>query len=88
MGDPYGSMAYLSIVVPNRINDGTSIPSVSVLVQGMKLWQFDTGENALSPQFSSNPAWILLDILMRCGYTLGRDQYGELCSGRGVLPIS
>ena len=70
-GDPYGSMAYLSIVVPNRINDGTSIPSVSVLVQGMKLWQFDTGENALSPQFSSNPAWILLDILMRCGYTLG-----------------
>ena len=23
-GDPYGSMAYLSVVVPNRINDGTS----------------------------------------------------------------
>ena len=24
-GDPYGSMAYLSVVVPNRLNDGTSL---------------------------------------------------------------
>ncbi len=29
LGDPYGSMAYLSVVVPNRISDGTSIPSRS-----------------------------------------------------------
>lgn len=69
-GDPYGSMAYLSIVVPNRINDGTSIPSVQVLMQGLKLWQYDANGNFLGEQFSSNPAWVLLDILMRCGYTL------------------
>ena len=25
LGDPYGSMAYLSVVVPNAINDGTSL---------------------------------------------------------------
>ena len=24
LGDPYGSMAYLSVVVPNSINDGQS----------------------------------------------------------------
>ncbi len=70
LGDPYGSMAYLSVVVPNRINDGTSIPTVQVLMQGLKLWQFDAGGNFLGEAFSSNPAWILLDILMRCGYTL------------------
>lgn len=70
LGDPYGSMAYLSVVVPNRINDGTSIPSVQVFIQGLKLWQFDTGGNPLGAQFSSNPAWVLLDILMRCGYAL------------------
>ncbi len=69
-GDPYGSMAYLSVVVPNAINNGTSIPSVQVLMQGLQLWQFDANGNFLGQQFSSNPAWILLDILMRCGYTL------------------
>ena len=71
LGDPYGSMAYLSVVVPNRISDGTSIPSVQVLMQGLALWQFDTGGNFLYEQFSSNPAWVLLDILLRCGYSLG-----------------
>ena len=30
-------MAYLSVVVPNRINNGTSLPKVTVLVQGLKL---------------------------------------------------
>jgi len=70
LGDPYGSMAYLSVVVPNRISDGTSIPQVQVLMQGLNLWQFDTSGNFLGEQFSSNPAWVLLDILMRCGYTL------------------
>ncbi len=70
LGDPYGSMAYLSVVVPNRINDGTSIPTVQVLMQGLTLWQFDTGGNYAGDVFSSNPAWVLLDILMRCGYTL------------------
>ena len=62
-------MAYLSVVVPNRINNGTSIPTVQVLMQGLKLWQFDTSGNFLGEQFSSNPAWVLLDILMRCGYS-------------------
>jgi hypothetical protein len=69
LGDPFGSMACLSIVVPNRISDGTSIPSVQVLVQGLKLWQFDVNGNYIGAQFSSNPAWVLLDILMRCGYS-------------------
>ena len=71
LGDPYGSMAYLAVVVPNRISDGTSIPTVQVLMQGLTLWQFDTGGNFLYDQFSSNPAWVLLDMLMRCGHTLG-----------------
>jgi len=70
LGDPYGGMAYLSVVVPNRINGGTSIPEVQVLMQGLQLWQFDTSGNFLGAQFSSNPAWVLLDILMRCGYTI------------------
>ncbi len=69
-GDPYGSMAYLSLVVPNRVNDGSSIPLVQVLLQGLRLWQFDPGGNRLPDAFSDNPAWVLLDMLMRCGYGL------------------
>lgn len=76
-GDPYGSMAYLSVVVPNRINDGTSIPDIQVLMQGLCLWQFDTNGNWLGEFFSSNPAWVLLDVLMRSGYTLDEIDLGS-----------
>ena len=69
-GDPYASMAYLSLVVPNRVNDGSSIPHVQVLLQGLRLWQFDNTGNRLTDAFSDNPAWVLLDVLMRCGYSL------------------
>src|SRR3569623_1725016 len=70
VGAPYGSMAYLSIVVPNRINDGSSIPAVQVLVRGMKLLTFDANGNSQGVQFSANPAWVLLDILRRSSYAL------------------
>jgi hypothetical protein len=70
LGDPYGSMAYLSVVVPNRINDGTSIPTVQVLMQGLQLYQYDASGNYLGEFFTSNPAWVLMDVLLRSGYTL------------------
>ncbi len=67
-GDPYGSMAYLSVVVPNRLNDGTSLPRVKVLAQGLKLPTYGTDGGATGEVFSSNPAWILLDVLRRMGW--------------------
>ena len=70
LGDPYGSMACLSVVVPNRINDGTSLPSVQILMQGLRLEQFDAAGNSLGEQLSDNPAWVLLDILRRSGFAL------------------
>ena len=70
LGDPYGSMAYLALVVPNRINSGASIPAVQVLLQGLKLLQFDTAGNSLGESYSANPAWVLMDVLRRSGYRL------------------
>jgi hypothetical protein len=67
-GDPYGSMAYLSVVVPNRLNDGSSLPAVKVLAQGLRLPVYGADGTAMGEQFSSNPAWILLDILRRAGW--------------------
>ncbi|MDQ2947992.1 MAG: phage tail protein, partial [Acidobacteriota bacterium] len=69
-GDPYGSMAYLSVVVPNRISDGRSLPNIQVLVQGMKLAGFDADGNPIERAFTNNPAWVLLDILLRSGWAL------------------
>ena len=68
-GDPYGSMAYLSVVVPNRINDGQALPRVKVLAQGLKLPVYGADGAFTGEQFSSNPAWILLDILRRTGWS-------------------
>jgi hypothetical protein len=67
-GDPYGSMAYLSVVVPNQINNGQSLPSVRVLVDGLQLPIYTSAGTFLNTQFTANPAWILLDILRRSGW--------------------
>jgi hypothetical protein len=69
-GDPYGSMAYLSVVVPNRINNGTTLPKVTVLAQGLKLPVYGADGSYTGEQFTSNTAWVLLDILRRAGWSL------------------
>jgi len=69
-GDPYGSMAYLSVVVPNRINNGETLPKVAVLAQGLRLPVYATDGTLTGEQFSSNPAWVLLDVLRRAGWSL------------------
>jgi len=68
-GDPYGSMAYLSVVVPNRLNNGTTLPTVKVLFQGLKLPVYAADGTFQAEQFSNNPAWVLLDILRRTGWS-------------------
>ncbi|MDR3700227.1 MAG: phage tail protein [Candidatus Sulfopaludibacter sp.] len=68
-GDPYGSMAYLSVVVPNSLNNGNSLPNVKVLAQGLLVPVYTADGAYVSDQFSSNPAWILLDLLRRSGWS-------------------
>ena len=69
-GDPYGSMAMLSVVVPNRINDGLTLPKIEVLARGMKLERYASDGTLRDQTFTSNPAWILLDVLRRSGWSL------------------
>src|SRR5579862_5380691 len=68
LGDPYGSMAMMSVVAPNAISNGQSLPSISVLMDGLKLEQFDETGASLGESFSNNPAWVLLDVLRRSGW--------------------
>jgi len=70
LGDPYGSMAFLSVVVPNNISNGQALAEVQVLVQGLMLARFDISGNALDNVFTNNPAWVLLDAVLRSGWAL------------------
>jgi hypothetical protein len=70
LGDPYGSMACMSVVVPNQISNGGSLPEIEVLVQGLQLSTFDSTGAYLADTFTNNPAWVMLDVLRRSGWTL------------------
>lgn len=70
LGDPHGSMAYASVIVPNSVNDGESVPRVKVLLRGMKLERFDVSGVSMGLEFTANPAWVLLDVLRRSGWGL------------------
>jgi hypothetical protein len=67
-GDPYGSMAVLSVVVPNRISDGTPLPKIDVLLRGLKLDEYDETGSHIGRNFTNNPAWVILDLLRRSGW--------------------
>lgn len=70
VGDPYGSMAMMSVVVPNRISNGQSLPKIQVLADGLKLDRYNVDGSPAGKTFTNNPAWVLLDILRRCGWSL------------------
>jgi hypothetical protein len=70
LGDPYGSMAMMSVAVPNRISSGSSLPRIQVLAQGLRLERFDSNGAPAGAAFTNNPAWVLLDVLRRSGWSL------------------
>jgi hypothetical protein len=68
LGDPYGNLCVLSVVVPNRISSGASLPNVEVLLQGLQIDTYIAGVKTTG--FSDNPAWVILDLLRRCGWSM------------------
>ena len=80
IGDPYGSISVLSIVVPNRISSGKSLPTVEVLLQGMQIDSYGADGRLQATGFTNNPAWIILDILRRCGWSTTDINLGSFAS--------
>jgi hypothetical protein len=70
LGDPYGSMAYMQVIVPNSINDGRSVPTIQVLVDGLQIDTFTADGTSAGTSFCNNPVWVILDILRRSGWGL------------------
>ena len=85
LGDPYGSLAVLAVVVPNAISNDSTLPAVDVLVEGLLLDSYDSSGAYVTSSFSNNSAWVLLDILLRSGWN--RDQYQSSASfaARGYI---
>lgn len=71
LGDPHGGMACLEVVLPNSLLKSGALPKVDVLVNGLKLQRYDAEGAALDVVFTKNPAWVLLDLLRRSGWTEG-----------------
>jgi hypothetical protein len=68
VSDPHGSLAVVSVHVPASLVSSNSLPTIEVLAQGGVLQRYDAQGKPLDTFFTSNPAWILLDMLMRCGW--------------------
>src|SRR6185503_15154648 len=60
----------LSVVLPNRINDGRALPGIKVLLEGLKLPIYAADGSLVARQFTKNPVWILLDVLRRSSWDL------------------
>jgi hypothetical protein len=87
LGDPYGSMAFLSVVVPNRISTGQSLPSIQVLVQGMMLDRYTAAGVYQDNVFTNNPAWVILDVLQRSGWTLDEIDLASVAAAAAICDI-
>jgi Putative phage tail protein len=68
LGDPYGSLAFAAVSVPNRVSDGRSLPQVQVMLEGSTLEQWSAAGEPLGMAFTNNPAWVLVDLLRRAGW--------------------
>ena len=70
----YPGLALLAIEALGSEQLGGGVPTVTALVQGKRVWVWD-GVSTTSPnftlEFSSNPAWVVLDILLNKRYGLG-----------------
>ncbi|MCS7042145.1 MAG: phage tail protein [Bryobacteraceae bacterium] len=76
-GDPHGSMACLSVVLPNQIVERGRLPRVEVLLDGLKLPRYSESGQLVDVVFTRNPAWVLLDLLRMSGWTKEEIDFGS-----------
>ena len=70
LGDPYGSIATIEIVVYKDVFTGFGTPTVQVLASGPQLWVYtdQTTKSLQGTPYNSNPAWVLLDLLKKANW--------------------
>lgn len=79
LGDPHGSLACLSLVLPNQIVDQGRLPKVEVLLDGLKLPRYNADGTVMDVAFTRNPAWILLDLFRSAGWDMEEIDIESFC---------
>jgi hypothetical protein len=73
MGNCYGGIATLLIVVPKSVQASSGIPTVRVLTYAPTIHTYaSTDPAAFVPRVSVNPVWILLDMLRRADWDISQ----------------
>lgn len=88
IGDPYGSLAYLSIAVPNALSQGTSLPVIDILLQGLQIQQYDAAGNQAAFGYTNSPAWVLLDLLLRNGWSASELDTGSFAAAAAACAVT
>jgi hypothetical protein len=64
LGDPYGNLCVVELVVPKVLTDSQSIPRVQILTLGPQIRVYNgPGLFDYTMQRSSNPIWVLMNLL-------------------------
>jgi hypothetical protein len=61
-------MAAVSVVTPLALTRSGATPRIQVLCQGLKLPHYGLDGSFAGESYTTNPAWVLLDILRRSGW--------------------
>jgi len=67
-GDPIAGLARISLALPETDGSGARLRRIQVLVEGAVLPVYHSDGGFAGDSFTSNPAWVLLDLLRRSGY--------------------
>jgi putative tail protein len=84
LGDPHGTSITMSVVVPNRISSGKSLADVEVLMQGIDIDVFNSDGSFQATTYSNNPAWVILDILRRAGWSLSELDLSKFAASAAI----
>ena len=79
-GDPYGNLATITVAVPRELIGVPQAPDVRVLIKGVRPRVY-TAVDTFTNSFTTNPAWILADVLRKGGFAYG-DLHQKCEAGR------
>jgi len=87
LGDPYGSLACIEVVIPRALSETTSTPRIRVLLRGRKVRVY-TNPTTFTRTWSENPIWIMLDALVLANWDYADIDIQSFIDAAAVCDVS
>jgi len=87
LGDPYGSLACIEIVVPKRLQEAAGVPNVRILARGPQLRVYSDA-TTFAIQYTENPVWIMLELLIRANWNYADIDLATFVTAAAVCDVS